>query len=182
MRAPPNVLSPAKEARVDRESKLNRRVALIVAAAENNVIGANGALPWHLPADLKRFKSLTMGKPIVMGRLTHESIGRALPGRRNIVITRDAGYRAAGCEIVTSPADALALTDPSDEVMIIGGGEIYAAFLPLAHKIYLTRVHQTVDGDTCFPALDPVVWRCVASEPLDEQGDKRATFEVLERI
>ena len=150
-------------------------VSIIVAAATNNVIGVNGELPWHLSADLKRFKAITMGKPIVMGRLTHESIGKALPGRLNIVISRQPGYRAAGCEVVDSPDAALAVANDAEEIMVIGGGRIYAEMLPLADRIYLTRVHANPDGDAFFPDLDPAEWRITEREDFAADSATAAT-------
>ncbi|NNL54609.1 MAG: dihydrofolate reductase, partial [Woeseia sp.] len=117
------------------------RVSIIVAAATNRVIGLRGELPWHLPDDLRRFRKLTTGKPVIMGRLTHESIGRPLPDRRNIVVSRQPGYQPAGCEVVASPTAALDAVADSEEAMVIGGGRIYKQMLPLCNRIYLTRVH-----------------------------------------
>ena len=128
-------------------------ISLIVAASTNNVIGVQGDLPWRLSDDLKRFKALTMGKPIVMGRKTWESIGRPLPGRQNIVITRQETYAVAGCDVVGSPEAAIDVAGEADEIMIIGGSHIYEAFLPRAGRIYLTRVHATIDGDAFLPDL-----------------------------
>ena len=139
-------------------------VSLIVAAAENNVIGRQGQLPWHLPADLQHFKKLTLGHPIVMGRRTFESIGRVLPGRANIVVTGQANWPAPdGVLLAHSLPEALALAagqPGGEEVCVIGGGEIYRAALPAADVVYLTEVHTTVpDGDTFFPVLSPTTWR-----------------------
>lgn len=159
-------------------------ISLIVAAAANNVIGLDGAMPWHLTEDLKRFKKLTMGKPIVMGRLTFESIGKALPGRRNIVITRQADYVADGCEVVASPTAALDATADAREVMVIGGGRIYQQFLPLADKVYLTRVHAEPEGDAFFPALDRHEWQVIDFED-HPAGDDRPlgfSYETLQRV
>jgi dihydrofolate reductase len=158
-------------------------ISLIVAASTNNVIGAGGDLPWRLSADLKRFKAITMGKPIVMGRKTYESIGRPLPGRQNIVITRQAGYAAEGCTVVPSPEEAVAATGDADEIMIIGGGHIYAAFLPEADRIYLTRVRAEVDGDTFLPEIEADKWIVVSTEshPADDANDFDADFLVLDR-
>ncbi len=139
-------------------------ISLVVAASTNNVIGVAGDLPWHLSDDLKRFKALTMGKPIVMGRKTFESIGRALPGRQNIVITRQPDFSAEGCDVVASVEAAIAKAANADEVMVIGGGEIYRLFLPLAERIYLTRVNVEVEGDTLFPELDANSWQEVSRE------------------
>ena len=159
-------------------------ISLIVAASTNNVIGVQGHLPWRLSADLKRFKSLTMGKPIVMGRLTHESIGRALPGRQNIVITRQSRYEAPGCAVARSTDAAIALAGDADEVMVIGGGEIYRQFLPRADRIYLTRVSVDLEGDAHFPPLDDGEWLESTSNAhaADESNEYDAAFSVLERI
>ena len=141
------------------------RLALIVAAAENGVIGRNNALPWYLPEDLRYFKRITMGKPIIMGRKTFESIGKPLPGRANIVITHNAGYQAQGISVVHSLAEALELAqdiarlDGAEEVVVIGGAAIYRAALPHADRIYLTEVHASVEGDAVLPAIDWTRWR-----------------------
>ncbi len=160
------------------------RMSLVVAMAENNVIGRDGDLPWHIPADLKHFKAVTMGKPIVMGRRTYESIGRPLPGRLNIVVTRDPSRQWDGVEAVQSLPDALdrAAADGADEIMIIGGGDLYRAALPLAQRIYLTRVHEAVEGDTVFPDLDPSEWRTASSDRRDDIHSVPVSFKVLERI
>ena len=139
-------------------------ISIIVAASTNNVIGVRGALPWKISDDLKRFKKLTMGKPIVMGRLTWESIGRPLPGRQNIIITRQHDFSAPGCDVVDSPAGALAIAADADEIMIIGGGQIYDLFLPKAGRLHITRVHTELDGDAFFPPVDAADWQLVASE------------------
>ena len=159
-------------------------INLIVAASTNNVIGVAGDLPWHLTDDLKRFKALTMGKSIIMGRKTFESIGRALPGRQNIVITTQVDYVAGGCDVVGSPEAALAVAGAADELMIIGGGEIYRLFLPQADRIYLTRVAVEVDGDTVFPALDAAEWRETSREehPAGEGNDHAFAIVTYERV
>ena len=158
-------------------------ISLIVAASANNVIGVRGELPWRLPADLKRFKAITMGKPIVMGRLTWESIGRALPGRHNIVISRQSGFAAEGCTVAGSPEAAIEAAGDVPEIMVIGGGHIYTQFLPLADRIYLTRVHAEVEGDAFFPEVDEREWDAVASEAheADDAGAPPHTFLTLER-
>ena len=122
------------------------------------VIGAHGALPWRLPADLKRFKALTMGKPVLMGRKTQESIGRSLPGRTNIVMSRNPALSITGCIVVPSMEAALAWARGCEEIMVIGGSSVYAAALPLAECIYLTEIHAEVDGDTYFPHYDRRDW------------------------
>lgn len=159
-------------------------ISLIVAASTNSVIGANGELPWRLSSDLKRFKTLTMGKPIIMGRLTHESIGRPLPGRQNIVITRQTGYRAAGCDVVASVDAAISAAGDADEIMIIGGGHIYKEFLPQADRIYLTRVQAEIDGDAFLPELNPDEWAETANEwhAADEVNDYEFEFSTLDRL
>lgn len=159
-------------------------ISIIVAASTNDVIGVQGDLPWKLPDDLKRFKQLTMGKPIVMGRLTWESIGRPLPGRRNIVITRQPGYVAEGCDVVASPAEALRTAGDVDEVMIIGGGQIYNLFLPKAGRLYMTRVHANIEGDAFFPAIDDREWKLTASDsrPASSANDFAFEFRTYERI
>jgi dihydrofolate reductase len=160
------------------------KVSMIVAAAANNVIGADGGLPWHLSEDLRRFKELTMGKPMIMGRLTFESIGRALAGRRSIVITRQADYKPAGVDVVASAEAALKLAGNADEVMIIGGGRVYEEFMPMTDRIYLTRVHTEFDGDTFFPKIDEDEWRIVSSQPLPPNDERpfSISFQTLERI
>jgi dihydrofolate reductase len=131
---------------------VSQTLFLIYARAANGTIGRDGALPWHLPSDLKRFKALTMGKPMIMGRKTFESFPRPLPGRRHIVLTRDPNWRAEGAEVAHSVGDALALAGDG-EVAVIGGAEINALFLPLAERIELTEVHADIAGDTFMPAL-----------------------------
>ncbi|NIV17210.1 MAG: hypothetical protein GWN47_02110 [Woeseiaceae bacterium] len=160
------------------------KVSMIVAASANNVIGEEGGLPWHLSEDLKRFKEITMGKPMIMGRATWESIGKALPGRRSIVLTRQADYEAEGAEVVNTPEAALELTGEADEVMIIGGGKVYEEFMPITERIYLTRVHAEIDGDTFFPELDEDEWRIVSSKPLPANDERpfSISFQTLERI
>ncbi|MEM9402431.1 MAG: dihydrofolate reductase [Pseudomonadota bacterium] len=146
-------------------------ISLIVAASQNGVIGVDGDLPWRLPDDLRRFKALTTGKPVIMGRKTWDSIGRPLPKRQNIVISRNTGFAAEGCDIVTTPEQAIAAAGDSDEIMIIGGGTIYAIFLDKATRIYLTRVHADIDGDTFFLGPDPDVWieESRTTHPADER-------------
>lgn len=159
-------------------------VALVVAAAENGVIGRDGALPWSLPADLKHFRALTNGHHVVMGRRTHASIGRALPDRTNLVLTRHPEQVAAGCRAVATLDDALAIARAAGEstCFVIGGARVYAAALPVARQIYLTRVLATVDGDVRFPELDPARWHEVARElrPADERNPHALAFTLLE--
>jgi dihydrofolate reductase len=158
-------------------------ISLIVAASENNVIGVQGELPWRLSGDLKRFKALTMGKPIVMGRKTYESIGRPLPGRQNIVVSRQADFEADGCDVVPSIDAAIAAAGDADEIMIIGGSHIYQEFLPRAGRIYLTRVQANVAGDAYLPELAADEWREVAREEhaADDANDYDVVFTILDR-
>lgn len=140
-------------------------LSIIVAVAENGVVGRNNSLPWHLPADLQFFKRTTLGKPIVMGRKTYESIGRPLPGRTNIVVSRNVDFSAGGVKVVSSIQAALslakdiALIDGTQELMVIGGAGIYAAAIPLAHRMYITEVHAEVEGDAYFPEIDWQHWQ-----------------------
>ncbi|TAJ95253.1 MAG: dihydrofolate reductase [Gammaproteobacteria bacterium] len=158
-------------------------VSLIVAMDEQGVIGQGCKLPWRLPADLRRFKSLTLGKPVILGRKTHESIGKPLPGRENIVISRDPDYRSPGCRVADSLDAALAACADAAEVMIAGGAEVYRAALPLADRIYLTEVHARVDGDVHFPVFNRREWREASREelPADVQNIHAVSFVLLSK-
>ncbi len=164
-------------------------ISLIVAVAENGVIGRNGELPWHIPADLKHFKSTTMGKPLIMGRKTFESIGKPLPGRTMIVITRRSDYAPDGAIITNSWAAALEAATSilkesgEDEVMVIGGAEIYGIALEQADRLYLTEIYTAIDGDTVFPEIDRSHWREMSRQDhAPEEPDGPAfSFIVLER-
>ncbi len=158
-------------------------IVLIVAAADNGVIGNKDAIPWRLPEDLRRFKTLTMGHPIVMGRKTWDSFPKKpLPGRTNIVITRQSGWSAQGAVTAASLEEAMALAKAQDEtVFIIGGGEIYRAALPLATHVELTEVHRAFDGDAHFPALDKSAWRETAREDHATPDGLGYSFVTLER-
>ena len=159
-------------------------INLIVAASENNVIGKDGDLPWNLPDDLQYFKDMTKGHPIIMGRKNFESIGRVLPGRHNIIITRQPAYTAEGCTITSSLEEAvnIAKQDAMEDVFIIGGGQIYAQALPIADRVYLTRVHAVIDGDVLFPELDGE-WKEVSAvhHDADEKHDYAFTYYVYEK-
>lgn len=161
------------------------KLSLIVAASENNVIGRGNALPWRLPDDLAFFRRTTEGHPVILGRKNYESIGRPLPNRRNIVISRKPGLAIAGCDVAGSFEEALALarSEETDEVFVIGGGEIYRQALPMADYIYLTRVHAEIEGDVVFPELAPEEWREVHREghPADDRHAYPFTFLVYER-
>ena len=158
-------------------------ITLIVAVADSGVIGRDNALPWHLPDDLKRFKQLTMGKPMIMGRKTFESIGKPLPGRHNIVLTRDTNYRREGVTVVHDVAAAARAAGDVPEVMVIGGAELFRLFLPLAGRVHLTRVHADIEGDVRWPELDPGQWRRVDSQrhDADERHAWPLSFEVWEK-
>jgi dihydrofolate reductase len=159
------------------------RVSIVVAADERGGIGLLGKLPWHLPNDLQRFKALTTGKSVVMGRRTFDSIGRPLPGRRNIVVSRQAGREISGCTVASSLESALAVAAGGEETCVIGGAEIYRLALPLAEVVHLTRVHATVGADTFFPALDAATWEEVAREdhPADARHAHPYSFVTLRR-
>lgn len=165
------------------------KLALIWAMSKNRTIGRNNALPWHLPEDLKYFKRVTMGKPIIMGRKTWESIGRPLPGRTNIVITRDMSFHADGVKIVHTLDEALALAekisliDGAEEAVVIGGAEIYALALPKADRLYMTQVHAEVEGDAHFPPFNLNEWHEAARENQEpsETNPYPYSFIVLER-
>ena len=158
-------------------------ITLIVAVADSGVIGRDNALPWHLPEDLKRFKRLTMGKPIVMGRKTFESIGKPLPGRQNIVLTREPNYQRDGVTVVHDADGALRAAGGAAEIMVIGGADLFRLFLPRAVRIHLTRVHGDIAGDVVWPALDTREWAVVAREPhdADDRHAHAMTFEVWEK-
>ncbi|MCC9136286.1 dihydrofolate reductase [Pontibacter silvestris] len=159
-------------------------IAIVVAAAENNTIGKNNEMPWHLPADLRHFKEITMGHPILMGRKTFESIGKLLPGRTSIIITTQKDYKAEGCIITHTLEEAIERAKELDEqICIIGGAKVYKQVLPLVDVIHLTRVHQTFEGDAFFPELDMDEWQAVSElhhEP-DEKNKYSYTFLELHR-
>lgn len=157
------------------------RVYLVAAVAANGVIGAGGRLPWHLPEDLKHFKSLTLGHPVIMGRRTWESLGKPLPGRENIVVTRSPGYEAPGAHVAASLDAALAFCAGECVVFVIGGGELYAAALPLAHGLVLTEIHRDFEGDTRFPDVDRTAWRETQRKPHAGTGGLRFDFVLYER-
>ncbi len=155
----------------------------IVAMADNGVIGRDNRLPWHLPEDLRRFKALTMGHALLMGRRTCESIGRALPGRRNLVLSRDPGWHAPGCETVASPQAALALIGPGRTLFVIGGAEVYRACWPVVRRVELTEVHADIAGDTRLEGFDRGHWRETFREDraADERHAHAYSFVTLER-
>jgi len=155
------------------------RLSIIAAVAENGVIGRNNALPWRLPADLRHFRRLTTGHPIVMGRRNYESIGRPLPQRTNIVVTRRVGYRAPGCVVVHSLEDALVAADGAAEIFITGGADVYAQTIERAERFYLTRVHANVAGDIYFPACDWSAWRETARDRHEADADHAHAYSFI---
>lgn len=160
-------------------------VSMIAAMAKNRVIGADNSMPWHLPADLGHFKRTTLGKPVVMGRKTYESIGKALPGRLNIVISRDPDYTLTDAVVVCSCDAAVAAAGKVDELMVIGGGTIYTHFLPLCHRLYLTKIELEVAGDTYFPDYNETAkWEVVDTEShlADEKNKYNYQFLTLNRV
>lgn len=155
------------------------KLSLIVAMSEHRVIGKDGKLPWHLSDDLKRFKALTMGHPIIMGRKTHESIGRVLPGRDNIILTRNADYEAAGARVCASVQEALDVCGGRD-AFVIGGESIYRLFLDRADRIYMTQVHQSFEGDAFFPPWDETRFKEIERDVVNDSLGH--TFLILEAI
>lgn len=155
-------------------------ISLIVAHDENRVIGYQNELPWYLPGDLKYFKQMTMGKPMIMGRKTFESIGRPLPGRRNIVITRNENYAAEGTEVVRSLEEALALVEGEKEVMIIGGAQIFEQAMAIADRLYITFINHTFNGDTYFPTYDD--WKKTScQEPIESEDGYTFQYYIFEK-
>jgi len=160
-------------------------IVLVVAVADNGVIGSHGAIPWRLKSDMQRFKRMTIGKPVVMGRKTFTSLGRPLLGRTNIVITRDGNFRAGGAVVTTSFADARAaatgdaLRRSADEIAVIGGAEIYAQWINCAHRLEVTEVHARPEGDTCFAAIDATIWQEVARMRNPAGPDDSADFSYV---
>jgi len=169
----------------DREEMVRKNISIIAGVAENRVIGIHNRLPWHIPADLKRFKQLTTGHALIMGRRTFLSLPSGpLPNRRHIVMTTRPGAAFEGCETAGSVREALELAGTENECFVIGGGKVYARFLPLAGKLYLTRVHREFEGDTFFPEIDFSRWKAVRSERVeaDEKNEYAHTFTEYVRI
>ncbi len=160
------------------------KISLIVAMASNRVIGADNKMPWHLPADLKRFKQITMGSPILMGRKTHESIGRPLPGRTNIVISRNQQFQAQGCLVYSTIESALQSLQTCKEIFIIGGSTLYDSILPKAETIFLTEIHREFHGDTYFPELGKDQWLEIERESINNSPEVSFSYSFvrLERI
>ncbi len=160
------------------------QLSIVVAIAENRAIGKNNQLLWHLPADLKHFKQITSGHTIIMGRKTYDSIGKPLPNRRNIVITRQSGLQIEGVEVVGSLEEAIALCKAENEVFVIGGAEIYQTALPLTQKIYLTTIHESFEADAFFPEINANEWLETEKESHDpdEKNALGYTFSTLRRL
>ena len=157
---------------------MTRPLAMVVAIGDNGAIGKDGKVPWRIPEDLKHFKNVTMGHAIIMGRKTWDEVGRPLPGRRNLVVTRNPGLVLEGAEVFTSLDDAIAAARTTDdEPHIIGGSAIYAAAMPMATRIYLTEVHRNVEADTMFPPFDRSQWREVERRPAETEGVEFVTLE-----
>lgn len=151
-------------------------IRLVVAYTDNRVIGRDNGMPWHLPADLAHFKRTTLGHPIIMGRNTWDSLGRPLPGRRNLVVSRNTSLVAPGAEVWPSLEDALAQCGEVEIICIIGGAQIFAHALPLAHEVIATEIHKHIEGDVFFPALDTALWLETAREPQPEENGLRYDF------
>lgn len=158
-------------------------ISFLLAMDKNRVIGKKNDMPWHLPADLSYFKKTTTGHPIVMGRKTHESIGKALPGRRNIIVTRSLDYTAEGCEVVHSVNEAIDLFHTDEEVFVIGGAELFDTFFPYADRLYITYIDESFDGDTYFPEMNEDEWKRIFTKEgtRDEKNPYSFTFLVYER-
>lgn len=158
-------------------------ISIIVAMSRNRAIGRNGKLPWRISADLKNFKAITMGKPVIMGRKTHDSIGRVLPGRENVIISRDKNYQVKDCTVLHSLDCVYAKFNSTDEIIIMGGADLYAQTLAKANRIYLTEVHAEVEGDAYFPEFDREVWEETERQDFkaDAKNEYDYSFVVLER-
>ena len=161
------------------------KISIIVAISEGNIIGKTNSLPWYLPADLKHFKETTMGHCIIMGQKTHESIGRTLPGRTNIILSFDENFKSEGCIPVRSIEEALRVASAKneDEVFIIGGASVYKQFIEIADKLYVTRIHHNFEGDVYFPEIDPKKWKLVTTEKhkKDNKNSYDYSFEVYKK-
>ena len=160
------------------------KISLIAAMARHRVIARGGRLPWHMPTDLQYFKRMTLGKPVIMGRKTYEAMGKALPERQNIVVTRQVGYQATDCEVVGSLDEALILVQTAEEVMVIGGGQLYQLALAQADRMYLTFIDAEIEGDVYFPEWNPSEWQEVSCDAhlADAENPYPFRFVILERV
>lgn len=158
-------------------------ISFLFAMGKNRVIGRDNEMPWHLPADLARFKKMTMGHTVVMGRKTHESIGKALPGRKNIVVTRNMDYKAEGCIVVHSVNEARECFDDNEEIFVIGGTKLFNAFYPYADRLYVTYINEEFEGDTFFPEIEDDRWKRTSAEKgiKDEKNPYDYSFIVYDR-
>ena len=154
-------------------------ISLIVAMDENKVIGYKNKLPWSLPSELKYFRETTKGKPVIMGRKTYESIGRPMPERLNIIVTRDTSYKADNCIVVNSKEDAVNAAKGNNEIMVIGGAEIYRLFLPIANRLYLTKVHGLFEGDTHFPEFNENEWVEVREKFVEKDNENKYSYTII---
>ena len=154
-------------------------ISLIVAIGENRVMGYKNRLPWNLPSELKYFRETTKGKPVIMGRRTFESIGRPMPERLNIIVTRDKDYKAAGCVVVNNKEDAIKAAKGSNEIMVIGGAEIYKLFLPIANRLYITKVHGAFNGDTYFPKFNENEWAKSKEKFVEEDNENKYSYTIM---
>jgi dihydrofolate reductase len=160
------------------------RISAVVAMSENHVIGVQNKLPWHMPADLQHFKTITINKPVMMGRKTYESIGRPLPNRLNVIISRDPSFKADGCSVYHSVDDAMSAIKNNEEIFIIGGAILFSEMLPRIKRIYLTVIHEHVEGDAFFPELNKKEWKEVESvkHHADERNPHDYSFITLDRV
>jgi len=154
-------------------------ISFVVAMSKNRVIGKDGVIPWHMPADFKYMRKITDGKPLIMGRKTHESIGRPLPNRKNIILTRDTSYKSDGCIVVNTKEEALSAAKPAKEIIIFGGEGIYKMFLDKADRMYLTIIDANIDGDTFFPKFNKSEWKEVFNEKHKRDVDNQYDYEFL---
>ena len=163
---------------------MSAKIAMIAAVARNGVIGSAQSIPWRIPSDFAFFKRMTMGKPMIMGRKQYETVGRPLPGRTNIVVTRQAGFAPDGVEVVAcldaalARAEEIAAADGAPEIMVIGGGEIYRQLLPRADRLYLTHVELAPEGDVLFPPIDPQIWQVVDEPTIEPSPKDEAVYRV----
>lgn len=161
---------------------MKTKISLIVAVAKNGIIGTGGTMPWHITEDFAHFKAVTLGHSVIMGRKTYESIGRPLPRRRNVVISRNQTLRIEGCEMATSLEEAIAMCEGEEELFVIGGGEIYRQAMPMADKLYITHVDVVVEGDTRFPEIDPALWEEISREEFERGREFGHPFSFVDYV
>lgn len=161
---------------------MKTKISLIVAVAKNGIIGTGGTMPWHITEDFAHFKAVTLGHSVIMGRKTYESIGRPLPRRRNVVISRNQTLRIEGCEMAASLEEAITMCEGEEELFVIGGGEIYRQAMPMADKLYITHVDVVVEGDTRFPEIDPVLWEEISREEFERGREFGHPFSFVDYV